>query len=1050
MESSVHAQSVPPSPQAPEEGRARSSHLLPRRFLSLLHAALSAGQGLTPWLQTNTSAPHWLPARWRHPWISYLLALGMSAFFASITLLLTYLFPALNPRGVLLIGGIVLVALTWGAGPSLLATFFSVWLLESVVLPPHFSWQPSQPSAWVDGGLHLVSWMGVSLLASQSGWARRRAEALAGSLSAAKASSDLERQHLRTLLEVLPVPVVMVDSEGRFLENTPAGKTIWGNPASWARELAEVPPYPAWRPDTGQPVARDELPLVRALTTGESTLNEELEFESFDGQRHILLNSATPTRDETGAIRGAVGVVQDITGRKRLEEALRQAEREAAARARELEAIFEALTDGLLVYDAQGRILRSNIAARQLLGFEAHPEFASLPWKERAIRYAPLDAEGQSVLPKDLALSRLLRGEVLTGAHTAEDSLHTPDGREVAFSMTGRPLRTAAGEIIGAVGIARDETERRRLEREVAERAAQLEAIFESIADGVVVTDHEGRVLHLNAAYRTLLELEGEPKGVTLLGLQQLAGHTLLNEQGDPITEAERPVNRILQGEVLTGPKHVNLLLRTRAGREVHINGSGALIRDPAGHRLGAVQVIRDVTEQRRLEQQTRSALEALLAMAEALVQAPGAPSEAPSEGDPALPVVARRLAELTRSVLGFESVSMVAVDPATEQLTPITIVGFSPEHEQQWWASWDRPFRLDERLPPHLAARLRSGEPGLIESTQQPEWWHPLFAEMTSLLVPMHMGDTLVGVLRLEEQRLAPAGTRQQEKAVTLAVARLGALVLERERLLRDRTEAQASELALRETQAQMETFLGMAGHELKNPLTSLKLALQLAERRLRRLVPHEPDTPHDLAPFLDQLGLAAHQATRLERLVNELLDVSRVRAGKLDLRPEPADLAAIVGEAVEEQRQINPTRTLVFASPAGVRVPVWADADRIGQVVTNYLTNALKYSPAARPVTVGLDVDEQQARVWVRDQGPGLPPEEQERIWERFHRVNGIEVQSGTGVGLGLGLHICRTIIERHQGQVGVQSAPGQGSTFWFRLKLAGEPEERGPARR
>jgi signal transduction histidine kinase len=115
-------------------------------------------------------------------------------------------------------------------------------------------------------------------------------------------------------------------------------------------------------------------------------------------------------------------------------------------------------------------------------------------------------------------------------------------------------------------------------------------------------------------------------------------------------------------------------------------------------------------------------------------------------------------------------------------------------------------------------------------------------------------------------------------------------------------------------------------------------------------------------------------------------------------------------------------------------------ADTQRIGQAVTNYLTNALKYSPADRPVTVGLQVDDQQAQLWVRDQGPGLAPEEQEQIWERYYRVQGIEVQSGSGVELGLGLHVCRTIIELHQGQVGVQSTPGQGSTFWFRLPLVG----------
>ena len=94
-----------------------------------------------------------------------------------------------------------------------------------------------------------------------------------------------------------------------------------------------------------------------------------------------------------------------------------------------------------------------------------------------------------------------------------------------------------------------------------------------------------------------------------------------------------------------------------------------------------------------------------------------------------------------------------------------------------------------------------------------------------------------------------------------------------------------------------------------------------------------------------------------------------------------------------------------------------------------------------AGMQITVGLDLEDQHLLVLVRDQGPGLPLEEQERIWERFQRVQGIAVQSGTGVGLGLGLYICRTIIERHQGQMGVESAPGQGSTFWFTIPLGSQ---------
>jgi signal transduction histidine kinase len=167
-------------------------------------------------------------------------------------------------------------------------------------------------------------------------------------------------------------------------------------------------------------------------------------------------------------------------------------------------------------------------------------------------------------------------------------------------------------------------------------------------------------------------------------------------------------------------------------------------------------------------------------------------------------------------------------------------------------------------------------------------------------------------------------------------------------------------------------------------------------------------------------------------------LLDASRIQVGKLELHLEPADLVAIVCEVVEEQRQLNPQRILRFECPRELHAPVLADPDRIGEVVTNYLTNALKYSPPGSPVEVGVHVETQQARVWVHDHGPGLAPEEQKRIWERFYRTQGIEVQSGTGVGLGLGLYVARIIIELHHGEVGVQCAPGEGSIFWFTLPL------------
>ncbi len=281
------------------------------------------------------------------------------------------------------------------------------------------------------------------------------------------------------------------------------------------------------------------------------------------------------------------------------------------------------------------------------------------------------------------------------------------------------------------------------------------------------------------------------------------------------------------------------------------------------------------------------------------------------------------------------------------------------------------------------------------------------------------------------------------------LVLARQGITVLENAQLRRKWAVALGNEQALHETNRRMEAFLGIAGHELKTPLTTVILSLQMLQRRA-----HQRASQAEGAAGQEQrrmegtgndLALPLQQAERLNRLVNELLDTSRIQTGQLYLDPKPANLVDIVRRSVEEQRQAFPERTIELHLRAEL-VPVLADADRIGQVVTNYLTNALKYSQEERPVEIGVQVEGQQGRVWVRDQGPGLLPAEQERLWERFHRVPGIEVQSGSGIGLGLGLHISKTIIEHHHGHVGVESTRGAGATFWFTLPLAGSRPGRG----
>jgi signal transduction histidine kinase len=215
----------------------------------------------------------------------------------------------------------------------------------------------------------------------------------------------------------------------------------------------------------------------------------------------------------------------------------------------------------------------------------------------------------------------------------------------------------------------------------------------------------------------------------------------------------------------------------------------------------------------------------------------------------------------------------------------------------------------------------------------------------------------------------------------------------------------------------------LGTAAHELKNGLGPLAMTLQLIERKA---LAGEAVPPQDLA-------FARAQVRRLSRLVSDLLDVTHVDTEQLPIRARPGDLTALVEEAIDAFERGN-VRQVARALPAG---PVMAafDPERLLQVLLNLLENAAKYAPLPAPITVALARRGADARVEVRDGGPGLSAEDQHRVFDRFTRARDPEDETR---GLGLGLYLCRAIVERHGGRMGVDSAPGRGATFWFELPV------------
>jgi PAS domain S-box-containing protein len=236
---------------------------------------------------------------------------------------------------------------------------------------------------------------------------------------------------------------------------------------------------------------------------------------------------------------------------------------------------------------------------------------------------------------------------------------------------------------------------------------------------------------------------------------------------------------------------------------------------------------------------------------------------------------------------------------------------------------------------------------------------------------------------------------------------------------IARDITE---QERAIHDALRARDEFISIAAHELRTPLTTVSARLQLAERRVGR-----PAYDHD--GLRQDLSIVRKGADKLRALVDRLMDVSRIRSGRLELDLAPTDVIALARDLAVELAEAA-GREIVIHGPSSSRNLVAVDAMRIEEVLTNLIDNAMKYSAADDPIEVDLSDEPTEIRVSVSDRGPGIPSEERERIFEPFHRA------SRHAPGVGLGLHIAREIMGLHGGSLSVGERNGGGATFTLTL--------------
>ncbi|HRC77868.1 MAG TPA: ATP-binding protein, partial [Kouleothrix sp.] len=361
---------------------------------------------------------------------------------------------------------------------------------------------------------------------------------------------------------------------------------------------------------------------------------------------------------------------------------------------------------------------------------------------------------------------------------------------------------------------------------------------------------------------------------------------------------------------------------------------------------------------------------------------------------------------------------SVAVLDAQGTGFTSLRDIGYPPALAERY-----ATFALDAALP--IAEAVRARKPLLFETAA--EWLarYPQLAQTGGAMValPLLAGDRPLGgfaMIFADERNFS-----EDDRAFMQALAQQCAQALERAQLFVAEQQSRAqAEAAVRAR----DIFFEIAAHELRTPITALLGQAQLLQRRARR------DTSISERD-LRTAAVIGSQATRLNALVNALLDSSRLERGQLSLDRGPVDLSALVVRIVEESQPMLEHHSLVWELPDEPLV-VDGDALRLEQVLQNLVGNAVKYSPAGGVVSIRARRDDQHMYVEVADQGMGIPASALPHLFQRFYRATNVDARQISGMGIGL--YVVREIVHMHGGTVHASSTEGQGSTFVVTLPI------------
>jgi PAS domain S-box-containing protein len=556
-------------------------------------------------------------------------------------------------------------------------------------------------------------------------------------------------------------------------------------------------------------------------------------------------------------------------------------------------------------------------------------------------------------------------------------------------------------------------TERQHLE----EARAQLAAIVESSDDAIIGTTLGGIIVSWNR------------------GAERVYGYAADEVIGRSITILIPPDRPSELPEILGGLRrgeHIeqyDTVRRRKDGQAIDVSLTISPVRNTMGRIIGTSAVARDITARKHVEE-TLDRQRRDIAFLDRATQVFNSTLQPDT--------VLQRVVQMATEVLG-ESCAIHLVEEGKEHLMPVAIYHSDPDtRESRWQILRDNPIRIgDPASVVGLAAA--NGQPYLVKDGQMegPVRHADRFSISSLIAVPMIARGEILGVLATSTIN-PPRQFTQADLQLATALADRAALAIEnarlyeQERVLRQRL--QALNRLIQEGNRRKSGFVTLVSHELKTPLTSMTGYIELLlEGQGGPLGQRQREW----------LGIIGNNADRLLTLIDDLLDIARIEAGRIELKRTPLALVPLMQEvahALQPQIEGKGQRlTLELAEPLPAVV---GDADRVRQILTNLLSNAVKYTPSGGRIAITARGDGDGVHVDVQDTGIGIAPEDQAQLFTPFFRAQR-EATQGVG-GTGLGLAITRALVELHGGAITVISVPGQGSTFSFTLPTPQERDE------